>query len=134
MLYNIIFWKNHWPKCFCVSTLPVTSFRAMLSMLPLWMKKTWKRYQGLHIPGVICHISSKKKKETGFQANVYHCIWGLLNTRWWKHNLKIKNAIKIIYQMISDVIQTSKYGRVTKENAFMQILLRIKTLLCTSNA
>ena len=36
--------------------------------------------------------------------------------------------------MISDVIQTSKYGGVTKENAFMQILLRIETLLCTSNA
>ena len=36
--------------------------------------------------------------------------------------------------MISDVIQTSKYGQTTKENAFMQILLRIETHLCTSNA
>ena len=36
--------------------------------------------------------------------------------------------------MISDVIQTSKYELATKENAFLQILLPIETLLYTSNA
>ena len=35
--------------------------------------------------------------------------------------------------MISYVIQTAKYVRVTKENA-LQMLLRIQILLCTSNA
>ena len=35
--------------------------------------------------------------------------------------------------MLSDVIQTAKYGTTTKENV-LQILLRIQILLYTSNA
>ena len=50
MLYNIIFWKNHWPKCFGISTLPIASFRTMLSSLPPWIKKYWRSYPGLQIP------------------------------------------------------------------------------------
>ena len=37
------------------------------------------------------------------------------------------------YQMMSDVMQTAKYGRATEENA-LQILLRIQKISCTSNA
>ena len=48
-------------------------------------------------------------------------------------DLKIENANKIVYQMLSDVIQTAKYGTATKENV-LQILLQIEILLYTSNA
>ena len=42
-----------------------------------------------------------------------------------------KNANEMIYQMLSDVIQTAKYGTATKKNA-LQILLHIQILLYTS--
>ena len=61
MLYNIIFWKNLWCKCFSMSTLLITLFRTMLSSLPPWMKKPWRSYQDLHLPCVICHNSIKKQ-------------------------------------------------------------------------
>ena len=38
-----------------------------------------------------------------------------------------------IYQMLSDVIQTGKYGTAAKENV-LQILLHIQMILYTSNA
>ena len=45
----------------------------------------------------------------------------------------MKNANKIVYQMLSDVIQTAKYRTATKENV-LQILLQNEILLYTSNA
>ena len=48
-------------------------------------------------------------------------------------NLKTKNANKIVYQMLSDAIQTAKYGTATKEN-ILKILLQSEILLFTSNA
>ena len=45
----------------------------------------------------------------------------------------MKNANKIVHQMLSDVIQTAKYRTATKENV-LQILLQNEILLYTSNA
>ena len=45
----------------------------------------------------------------------------------------MKNANKIVYQMLSDVIQTAEYRTATKENV-LQILLQNEILLYTSNA
>ena len=48
-------------------------------------------------------------------------------------DLKIENTNKIVYQMLSDVIQTAKYGTATKENT-LKILLQNEILLYTTNA
>ena len=45
-------------------------------------------------------------------------------------NLKIENANKIVYQMLSDVMQTAKYETATKEN-ILKILLQNEILFYT---
>ena len=50
--------------CFGISTLPIASFRTMLSSLPLWIKKHWRSYPGLQIPRhvhVTFHVEESKK-------------------------------------------------------------------------
>ena len=47
--------------------------------------------------------------------------------------MKTKNANSIMYQMLSDVIQTAKHITATKENA-LEILLQIEILLYMWNA
>ena len=76
------------------------------------MKKLWRSYQGLLIPGLIRHILVGKNKKLVFV---------------------LISITKGRYQMLSDVTQTAKCGTATKVSA-LQILLLIQILLYRPNA